>query len=318
MKALVTDFTFPNLDVEEAILRPTGAEFVSGQYRTREQLLPVVVDADVVITQFAPLTAEVIGVMSKAKAIVRYGIGVDNIDLDAAKAKGIPVANVPDYCIDEVADHTLAFMLGLTRQVVSNCVSLRAGKWGLATPFDEMCPLRDRVVGVVGFGRIGREVVARLRAFKAKVIVFDPVVAAKDIEAAGATAADLATVLAKSDILTLHCPSNAKTRGLIGSDQFKQMRKGALLVNVARGDIVDPNALTSALQSGHLGGAALDVFNPEPIPTGHPILSMSNVIVASHVASVSGPAVHKLRETVALQAAMALRGERMPNIVNGM
>ena len=144
MKALVTDFTFPNLEVEEAILRPTGAEFVSGQYRTREQLLPVVVDADVVITQFASLTAEVIGAMSKAKAIVRYGIGVDNIDLDAAKAKGIPVANVPDYCIDEVADHTLAFMLGLTRQVVSNCVSLRAGKWGLATPFDEMCPLRDR------------------------------------------------------------------------------------------------------------------------------------------------------------------------------
>ena len=318
MKAIVTDFSFPNLEIEEGILRPTGASFVSGQCKTRELLLPFVVDADVVITQFAPITAEVIAAMTKAKAIVRYGIGVDNIDLDAAKAKGIPVANVPDYCIDEVADHTLAFILGLTRQVVSNCTTLRAGKWGLATPFDGMCALRDRTVGVIGFGRIGREVVARLRAFKCRVIVFDPVVPAREIEAAGATAGDLATVLGQTDIVTLHCPSNAKTRGMIGKEALAQMRPGALLINVARGDLVDPVALMDALQSGHLGGAALDVFNPEPIPAGHAVLSQGNVIVASHIASVSGPAVRTLRETVARQAAMALRGERMPNIVNGL
>ena len=318
MKVLVTDFSFHDLEIEQEILRSAGAEFASGQYKTRELLLPVVADADVVITQFAPITAEVISAMTKAKAIVRYGIGVDNIDLDAAKAKGIAVANVPDYCIDEVADHTLAFILGLTRQVVSNCVTLRGGQWGLATPVDGMCALRDRTVGVVGFGRIGREVVARLRAFKCRVIVFDPVVPAKEIEATGATAGDLATVLEQTDIVTLHCPSNAKTRGIIGRDSLSRMRPGALLVNVARGDLVDPTALIEALHSGHLGGAALDVFNPEPIPAGHPVLSQSNVIIASHIASVSVPAVRKLRETVARQAALALRGERMPNIVNGL
>ncbi len=318
MKVIVTDYSFPSLDVEEEILRPTGAEFASGQCKTRELLLPFVADADVVITQFAPITAEVIAAMTRAKAIVRYGIGVDNIDLEAAKARGIAVANVPDYCIDEVADHTLAFILGLTRQVVSNCTTLRGGKWGLATPVDGMSALRDRTVGVVGFGRIGREVVARLRAFKCRVIVFDPVVPAQEIEAAGAIAGDLATVLEQTDIVTLHCPSNAKTRGMIGSDALRRMRKGALLINVARGDLVDPAALMEALQSGHLGGAALDVFNPEPIPAGHAVLSHSNVIVASHIASVSVPAVRKLRETVARQAALALRGERMPNIVNGL
>ena len=255
MKVIVTDYSFPNLDVEEEILRPSGAEFASGQCKTRELLLPFVVDADVVITQFAPITADVIAAMTKAKAIVRYGIGVDNIDLEAAKAKGIAVANVPDYCIDEVADHTLAFILGLTRQVVSNCTTLRGGKWGLATPVDGMCALRDCTVGVVGFGRIGREVVARLLAFKCRVIVFDPVVTASEIETAGAMAGDLSTVLEQTDIVTLHCPSNAKTRGLIGSEALRRMRKGALLINVARGDLVDPAALMEALQSGRIGRA---------------------------------------------------------------
>ncbi len=318
MKVVVTDFSFPNLDVEEAILRPTGAEFVSGQCKTRELLLPFVADADVVITQFAPITAEVIGAMTKAKAIIRYGIGVDNVDLAAAKAKGIAVANVPDYCIDEVADQTLGFILGLTRQVVANSVVLKGGKWGLAASIDQMCALRDRTIGVVGFGRIGREVVARLRAFKCRVIVFDPLVAAADIAAAGAVAGDLATVLEQTDIVTLHCPSTPQTRGLIGREALSRMRKGALLINVARGDLVDPVALMEALDSGHLGGAALDVFNPEPIPAGHAILSRDNVILASHIASCSVPAVRKLRETVAKQAALALRGERMPNIVNGL
>lgn len=318
MKVIVTDFSFPNLDIEEAILQPTGAEFASGQCKTRELLLPFVADADVIITQFAPITAEVIAGMTKAKAIIRYGIGVDNVDLAAAKAKGIAVANVPDYCIDEVADQTLAFILGLTRQVVANCVKLQGGKWGLATPIDQMCALRDRTVGVVGFGRIGREVVARLRAFKCRVIVFDPMVPASEFEAAGAVAGDLATVLEQTDIVTLHCPSNAQTRGMINRESLSRMRKGALLINVARGDLVDPAALIEALDSGQLGGAALDVFNPEPIPAGHAILNRSHVIVASHIASVSVPAVRKLRETVAQQAALALRGERMPNIVNGL
>src|SRR4051812_28312351 len=149
--------------------------------------------------------------MNKVRVIVRYGIGVDNVDLQAARERGIPVCNVPDYCIDEVADHTLAFLLAATRQVVPNCLRVRGGQWGLAVPLADMKTLRDLTVGVVGFGRIGREVVRRLVAFRGAVRVFDPGVAAQEIEAAGAVAAgSLDELLPACDIVTLHCPSTAQ------------------------------------------------------------------------------------------------------------
>jgi D-3-phosphoglycerate dehydrogenase len=318
LKTVITDYSFPNLDIEEAILRPSGTEFVSGQCKTTETLIPLVRDADAVITQFAPINRDVIAAMDKARVIVRYGIGVDNVDLEAARAKGIPVCNVPDYCIDEVADQTLAFILACTRQVVANSNRVHSGTWGLATPLDQMLALKQLTVGVVGFGRIGREVVARLVAFKCKVLVHDPVVAAGEVTKAGAVAADLSTLLTTSDVVTLHCPSIAQTRGMINRESLQSMKRGVILVNVARGDLVDSAALTEALQTRQVAMAALDVFAPEPIPADHPILKLDNVIAASHIASTSVPAVRKLRETAATLALQALRGETLPNVVNGV
>lgn len=318
MKTVITDYSFPSLDIEEAILKPSGTVLVAGQCKTTETLIPLVRDADAVITQFAPINRDVIAAMERARVIVRYGIGVDNVDLEAARARGIPVCNVPDYCIDEVADHTLAFILATTRQVVPNCVRVRDGKWGLANPLDQMRALRDLTVGVVGFGRIGREVVARLNAFKCRVLVHDPVVSAQAVEQAGAVPVDLAKLIAESDVVTLHCPSLAQTRGMINRESLQQMKRGVILINVARGDLVDSTALTEALQQGHVSAAALDVFAPEPIPAGHAILKLDNVIVASHIASCSVPAVKKLRETAATLALQALRGETLPNVVNGV
>ena len=319
MKIAITDYSFPSLDIEEGILRPLGHEIAAWkEKRTAAELPQLVADADAVITQFAPVNADVIASMSRAKVIVRYGIGVDNVDLDAAKARGIPVCNVPDYCIDEVADQTLAFLLATTRNVVTNCVRNREGKWGLPVPLDQMRALRDLTVGIVGFGRIGREVVSRLRAFKCKILVHDPVVAAGEIEHAGAKPVALRELLSLSDVISLHCPSMAQTRGMINRDSLAITRRGVILINVARGDLVDSAALTEALQSGQVSAAALDVFAPEPIPADHPILKMDNVIVASHIASCSVPAVRKLRETAANLAAMALRGEPLPNVVNGV
>ncbi len=318
MKVVVTDYTFPSLDIEEGLLRPAGVEIDSGQCKTPEALIPLISDADAVITQFAPIKADVIAAMTRARVIVRYGIGVDNVDLDAARAKGIPVCNVPDYCIDEVADHTLAFLLATTRQVVTNTVRNREGKWELATPLDCMFALKNLTVGVVGFGRIGREVAARLRAFKCRVLVHDPVVPVAEIERLGCAAAEMSRLFAESNVVTLHCPSTAKTRGMINRESLQLMPPGVILINVARGDLVDSNALTEALQSGHVSAAALDVFSPEPIPADHPILKMDNVIVASHIASASVPAVRKLRETAAAIALAAVRGEPLPNVVNGV
>lgn len=314
----ITDYTFPSLEFEAETLQREGIELRAGQWKSPAVLAPQVADADVVITQFAPVNSEVIGAMTKARAIVRYGIGVDNVDLDAAKARGIPVCNVPDYCVDEVADHTLAMLIAVTRQVVANAVHVREGKWGLATPMEQMRALKDLTVGIVGFGRIGREVVARLRAFKCPMLVFDPIVSSVEIENAGATAVSFDELLANSDAVSLHCPSTAKTRGLINRESIARLKRGAILVNVARGDLVDSIALTDALQSGQLSAAALDVFAPEPIPADHPVRTMGNVILASHIASCSVPAVRKLRETVVRIALMAVRGEFLPNVVNGV
>jgi D-3-phosphoglycerate dehydrogenase len=318
MKAVVTDYTFETLDVEDAVLAPAGHTLVGRRCKTREELVELVSDADVVITQFAPVDAAVIGAMTRARAIVRYGVGVDNVDLDAARARGIPVCNVPDYCVEEVADHTLAMMLALTRGILPNHDRVRGGGWGLAVPVGGMRALRDLTVGVVGFGRIGRAVVARLRAFGATVLVHDPVVSAQDVSAAGAMASGFDDLLAGSDVVTLHCPSNARTRRMVNRDTLAAMRPGALLVNVGRGDLVDSAALVEALQSGKLAGAALDVFDPEPIPADHLVRRMPNVVLASHVASVSPRAVRALREGAATTALKALRGEPLPNVVNGV
>jgi len=319
MHVAITDYSFPDLSIESALIEQAGFSVQAWKERKGASELPALVShADAVITQFAPVNADVIGAMQKARVIVRYGIGVDNVDLAAAAARGIPVCNVPDYCIDEVADHTLAFILATTRQVVTNANHVRNGQWGLATPLDSLKTMKNLTVGLVGFGRIGQEVASRLRAFKCRILVFDPVVAADVVTAAGAVPSTLADVIAHSDILSLHCPSTAHTRGMLNSESLSRTKPGVAVINLARGDLIDPAALTSALQSGHVSAAALDVFNPEPIPVDHPIRSMNNVILASHIASASVPAVKKLRETAAQLAIMALRGEPLPNVVNGV
>lgn len=315
---VVTDYNFPDLSLETAVLAHSGCELVGRHCTSEAELVAAVAQADTVITQFARINANVIAAMSRARAIVRYGIGVDNVDLDAARSQGIPVSNIPDYCIDEVADHTLSFILGLTRQVVTHNTDVRAGNWRLAVPVPAMRVLREQTVGVVGFGRIGREVVKRLHAFKCRVLVFDPLVPSADISATGATAATLDDILTASDVLTLHCPSSAATRKLIGLATLAKMKPGALLVNVARGDLVDTAALVAALHSGQLAGAALDVFDPEPLPADHALRNAPNLIIAPHIASVSPTAVRALREGAARRALMAAMGELPPNIVNGV
>ena len=318
-RIVITDWTFPDLAIEEGILKPLGHEVVSRQCKTEADLIALVADAECVITQFARLNAAVIAAMAKARAIVRYGIGVDNVDLEAARFRGIPVCNVPDYCIDEVADQTLAFILAATRQVVPHTNRVRDGQWGLAVPLEKMKALRDLTVGLVGMGRIGREVVRRLAPFKCQVLAFDPAVSAVEVERAGARPmASFEALLERCDVLSLHCPSTPQTRQLVNSAALARLKPGAILINVARGDLVDTAALVAALESGHLAVVALDVCDPEPIPRDHALLKLPGVILAPHIASVSPTAVRKLRETVATLAATAARGELPANVVNGV
>lgn len=319
MKVVITDYTFDNLDIETKMLEPAGCQVVGQKIgRDPQQLIPLVKDADCVITQFAPVNAEVIGAMQKCKIIVRYGIGVDNVDLKAAAAKNIPVCNVPDYCIDEVADHTLAMILDLTRKITVNAAKVKADGWGLAEPITALFAMKDITVGVVGFGRIGREVAIRLKAFKCKILVFDPVVDASTAQSAGVTAVSLDELLRASDLVTLHCPSNEKTQYMINAKSIATMKPGAMLVNTSRGTLVRTDDLVAALQNGHISAAALDVTDPEPIPPNHPLVKMNNVIITAHYASASPRAVETLRRGVANVVAIALRGQKLPNVVNGV
>jgi D-3-phosphoglycerate dehydrogenase / 2-oxoglutarate reductase len=318
----VTDFGTDLLDVEKGVLEPLGCRLVGPLRGTdakdQQKLIAMVTDADFVITQFSPIAAPVIDAMRKCKVIVRYGIGVDNVDLKAAAAKQIPVCNVPDYCIDEVADHALAMILDLTRKVTANAGLVRAGRWGLAGTIESLHTLRDMTVGVVGFGRIGREVASRLRPFKCKLLVFDPVVKAETVVAAGATLVSFDDLLAKSDLVTLHCPSNEKTRYMMDARSFAKMKHGSMLVNTSRGTLVKTDDLIAALQRLRVSAAALDVTDPEPIDPDNLLVLMDNVIINSHIASGSPGATNKLRTGAAGIVALACQGKRPINVVNGV
>lgn len=317
-KVVITDWTFTDLNIEKNILESNQIDILGSQCRTEADLISIVEDADVVITQFSKINARVISAMKKSKAIIRYGIGVDNVDLAAARNWNIPVCNVPDYCVDEVADHTLAFILAATRQVVPNTLRVHEGKWDLPVPLTAMRTLKELTVGIVGFGRIGREVANRLLAFKCRILVYDPVVAEVEIAKISAVATSLDGLLEQSDIITLHCPSTPQTRRMFNRETFSKVKPSAIFINVGRGDLVDSAALVNALLNGRLSAAALDVFDPEPIPAGNPILKMPNVILAAHIASASHSAVKRLREAAAKLAVLAIHGHPLPNIVEGV
>jgi D-3-phosphoglycerate dehydrogenase len=314
----VTDYTFPDLSMEEGILEPLGATVVGSQAHTAAAVAEAVGEADAVITQFAPVDATAIKAMKKARVIVRYGIGYDNVDVAAAKAKGIPVCNVPDFCIDEVADHTLALILALTRQIIPNAQIVRDGEWRLGAPLDRMCSLRDLRIGVIGFGHIGRGVVKRLLAFGGEVFVYDPAVRAAAMIPGCGVAATLEEVIGTSDLITLHCPSTLQTRGMLDAGTFTRMKPGVMIVNVSRGDLIVTDALIAALLSGQVGSAALDVTNPEPLPADSRLRSLPQAIVHSHIAAASEKAVRRLRASAADLAARVLRGEKPLNVVNGL
>jgi D-3-phosphoglycerate dehydrogenase / 2-oxoglutarate reductase len=321
-KVAVTDFGNEEINVEKAILEPLGCEVVGplrgADAKNEAKLIDLVKDADFVITQFSPVTAAVINSMAKSKIIVRYGIGVDNVDLKAAAAKNIPVCNVPDYCIDEVADSALAMILDSVRKVTAHAIRIKSGKWELAVPLKEVLVMNEITIGVVGFGRIGRAVVKRLKPFRCKIVVFDPVVDAATISAEGCTPASLDELLHSSDLVTLHCPSNEKTKQMINAQTLGKMKKGAILVNTSRGTLVKTDDLVAALKSGHLSAASLDVTDPEPINMDNPLVKMENVIINPHLASTSLGAGDKLRTGVANTVGLAVKGQKLPNIVNGV
>ncbi len=315
MKVLVTDYGFPDVQREQQVIHAAGHELVVGQCKTAAAVIEMGSDADALLVQWAPVTAAVIVQLKHCRVIVRYGIGVDNVDIAAAKARGIPVCNVPDYCIEEVADHAMAMALSLVRQLPMLDRRLRAGTWKI-TPDHPMPALSNMTFATAGLGRIARAVLARARAFGCRLAAYDPYVPPEVFRSHSVTQLTMDELFKQADVLSLHLPLTPETRHLVHAATLAKMKPTSIVVNTARGGLIDTVALAEALQSGVIAGAGLDVFEPEPLPDRHPLRQCSNAILTSHVGWFSDQSVPKLQRLAAEEVVRALRGEALQNQVN--
>jgi D-3-phosphoglycerate dehydrogenase len=315
-RVVVTDLTESGNDLELDVFRQSGLpiDLVTAEETGRAGLLAATAGAHALMVQFATIDRTIIETLTSCRVIARYGVGVDMVDIDAATDMGIPVANVPHYCIDEVSSQTIGFVLDLNRRTLPLAAHVRAGRWGAVPPVTPPSRLRGQVLGVVGFGAIGSEVARKAQALGLEVLAHDPF-AAPDAHP-GVSFVSLPQLLAQSDYVTLHCPLTDATRGLIGSAELAQMKPSAYLVNLSRGPVVDQAALTEALRTAVIQGAALDVLATEPPDPADALLNLDNVIVTPHIASWSVEAAVELRREVAQSVVEALQGRAPASVVN--
>ncbi len=313
---VVTDDRYGKYKEEESVLQAIGARLQVMNCSSVEEVREATKSADGVIVNLAPIDCEVIENMDKCKVISRYGVGYDNVDVQAATEKGIYVANVPDYCAEDVSDHALALFLSAARSIPATDRAVRQGQWNVS----QKSPLyrtEGKVFGLVGYGMIARVVHRKLGGFNLKkVLVFDPFVDAEVIHKAGGQKVELEQLCRESDYISVHAPLNESTRGILGREQFAIMKPGVLLINVARGPVVDEKALLEALSDRVIAGAALDVYETEPLPKEHPLRKKENVVLTDHGGWYTIESMAELKTKAAQNVASVLTGKAPPYPVN--
>ena len=305
----VTDSVFPSLDPAKAALARLNPTYRMAKSVNADDIVAVARDADAVLVTYAKLTREVLTQFTRCKAIGRFGLGVDNIDLVAAKEKGMAVNYVPDYCIREVSDHAMALLLALIRKIPLSNKLVQSGRWEMPA----VVPIRrieGTVLGLVGFGHIPRLVAPKAQAFGIRVIASDPYAKPEVFKTAGVEGVDFDTLLQSSDYVSVHAPLLPATRGMMNAAAFAKMKKGAYIVNTARGPLIDEPALIAALDSGQIGGAGLDVVASEPLAKDSSLLGRDNVIISPHTAFYSIEALNELQTKCATDVARVLSGEK--------
>ncbi len=317
-KVVVTDYVFDNLDTERAIIEPCGATLLTLQCENVDELIPITVDADAILnTYLGPLDERFFSTLERCKLIVRYGIGIDTIDIKAATRHGIMVANVPDYCINEVSDHALACMLALARKLKLSDQRIHEGEWDLSY-LKPVHRTGNLSVGIVGMGRIGRLSARKVAAFGAKVVFADPFINGDIIEdGLHAKKVTLEELAASSDVILIHAAATPETYHLFDAKLFDLMQKKPIIVNCARGSLIDTEALVSALLQGKISGAALDVIEGvPPISPEHPLCKFENVILTPHSAWYSEDALKSLQRLAAEEVARVLKGGLPRSLIN--
>lgn len=306
-KVVITDYEFSTLAPEEEVLATVDAELIRAQCKTEDEVIKAAKGADALINQYAPISRKVLEALPNLKVVSKYGVGVNTVDIDAATENGIMVANVPDYCMDEVSDHAIALMIASARKIVRLNNEVKAGNWDFKVSVP-IFGLRGRVLGLVALGRIPQTLVKKAQAFGIKVIAYDPFIAegvAKNLEV---ELVELNELCKRSDFISVHAPLTEVTRGMISDEQFDLMKKEAFIINTARGPIIDEKALIHALEVGKIAGAGIDVTEEEPIQKDNPLLKMDNVIISPHAAWYSEESQLELKTKTAQNVADVLAG----------
>ncbi|MGI6603535.1 MAG: C-terminal binding protein [bacterium] len=312
-KVIVTDYQYHSLAAEEEVFASIGVTLEPHQCRTAEEVLAFSQGADGILVQYFPLTRDIIARLDGCRVISCYAIGTDKVDLEAATEKGIVVVNVPGYCTDEVSDHALMLLLACARKLVPLAASTKSGAWD----FNMVRPvhrLRGRTLGIVGLGRIGQRLAQKAQPLGLSLLAYDPFLPVEVFTRLGVDRVELKELLQRSDYVSLHAPLSLGGDPILGKKELGLMKPGAILINTARGRVVDNIALAEALGNGHLAAAGLDVVDVEPIPPDHPLLMLENVILTPHAAWYSEEAQVELQTRAALGVAAVLCGE-MPEAV---
>jgi len=315
LKIAVADSPFPSLDPVLGVVSRIGGEVQLASEATPDAIMQVAKDADALLVTYAKITGDMIGQLTKCRIISRMGIGTDNIDIEAATKARIVVTKVPDYCTDEVSDHTMALLLAVVRKIPFINAQVHGGTWKMpaVVPIHR---LRGSVLGLMGFGRIPQLVAPKAKAFGLRVIAYDPYASKEVFAAAGVESVDFPTLLQTSDYVSIHSPLVPETKHLFGADTFRQMKQTAYLVNTARGPIIDEAALAAALDAGDISGAALDVMEQEPPGAVSPLYGRDNVIITPHTSFYSEESLVDLQTKAAEEVAAVLGGKAPRNPVN--
>ena len=304
----VTDSPFPNLDPATQVLSELNAELMLAKGTTPEDILAVARDADGLLVTYAKVPSQVIEQLTRCKVIARFGIGVDSVDIDAATRAGIMVTNVPEYCEDEVSDHAIALLLSLVRKIPFANRKTHEGTWSMpaVVPIHR---IRGSLLGLIGFGKIPRLVAVKAQAFGLKVQTYDPYITAEVTDKLGVKLVTLSELLGTSDYISIHAPLTADTNRMFNTDAFRQMKRSALLVNTARGPLVDVEELVDALDAKLIAGAGLDVLPEEPPAENSRLLGRDDVILTPHTGFYSEESMVELQTKAAQQVALVLSGK---------
>jgi D-3-phosphoglycerate dehydrogenase / 2-oxoglutarate reductase len=299
---------------EQAELDAIGATLRPLNVTTEAEVAAACRDADALLVTYAKIGKTALAGMPKLKIVVRTGVGYDSLDVSAATERKVMVANVPDYCISDLAEHTMAMLLTWWRRIAELDEQVRTEGWG--RPLKPVYRLEGKTLGILGMGRMGQAVAARAGGFGLKLVGYDPYAPPAAFAAVGVEPVGLESLLRASDIVTIHSLLSAETRGIICQQTLRQMKPTAVIVNTARGGLIVTDDLVRALREGWIAGAALDVTDPEPLPMDHPIRTLPRVLVTPHAAWYSEEAEPELRRRAARTIVEALRGERPASLLN--